>query len=110
MLPTGKKHRALVVLKDALVLGGTQVLVYVVDLPTADAKQGKVRSAPVTTGSAEGNLIQVIGGELHPGQVVVVQGNERLRPGQDVQIQRVVEPPAGSQPAPSQPVSEAKLR
>jgi hypothetical protein len=31
---------------------------------------------------------------VQPGQLVVVQGNERLRPGQDVQIQRVVAPPA----------------
>lgn len=110
MLPTGKKHRAMVVLKDALVLGGPQVLVYVVDLPSADAKQGKVRAAQVTTGGAEGNLIQVTGSELQPGQAVVVQGNERLRPGQDVQIQRVVEPPVESRPAPPAPVSEAKLR
>jgi RND family efflux transporter MFP subunit len=109
MLPTGKKLRAMVVSKDALVLGGPHVLVYVVDLPAPDSKQGKVRAAQVTTGGTEGNLIQV-SGELQTGQVVVVQGNERLRPGQDVQIQRVISPAAGSLPAPSQPVSEAKLR
>jgi hypothetical protein len=39
-------------------------------------------------GIADGNLIQVRA-QLEPGQLVVVQGNERLRPGQDVQIQRL---------------------
>jgi hypothetical protein len=27
------------------------------------------------------------------GQLVVVQGNERLRPGQDVEVQRVISAP-----------------
>ena len=43
----------------------------------------------------------VEGGGLKPGQLVVVQGNERLRPGQDVVIQRVIEPPAVSPAADS---------
>lgn len=91
-LPTGNKQVATLVLKDALVLGGPQPLVFVVDTAAADAKQGKVRPVPVQLGVAEGNMIQVTGG-LQAGQQVVVQGNERLRPGQDVQIQRVVPPP-----------------
>jgi hypothetical protein len=37
-------------------------------------------------------MIQVSGG-VQPGQIIVVQGNERLRPGQDVQIQRVLPAP-----------------
>ena len=91
MLPTGAKQVATLVSKDALVLGGPQPVIFVVDA-APDAKQGKVRPVPVQLGVAEGNMIQVRGG-LEPGQLVVVQGNERLRPGQDVQIQRVVPPP-----------------
>ena len=46
-------------------------------------KQGKVAPVPVQVGVADGGMIQV-SGALKPGQLVVVQGNERLRPGQDV--------------------------
>ena len=89
LLPTGNHQVALLVPKDALVLGGVQPTVYVVDVANAGAKQGKVRPVLVQLGISEGNLIQVSGG-LKAGQLVVVQGNERLRPGQDVQIQRVI--------------------
>jgi RND family efflux transporter MFP subunit len=91
MLATGSKQMATLISKDALVLGGVQPVVFVVDVASPDAKQGKVRPVPVQLGVAEGNMIQVRGG-IQPGQLVVVQGNERLRPGQDVQIQRVVPP------------------
>jgi hypothetical protein len=36
-------------------------------------------------GAAHGSLVEVRG-ELKPGLMVVVRGNERLRPGQPVQI------------------------
>jgi RND family efflux transporter MFP subunit len=91
MLPTGNKQMATLVSKDALVLGGPQPVVFVVDAASAEAKQGKVRPVPVQLGVSEGNMIQIRGG-IEPGQLVVVQGNERLRPGQDVMIQRVVSP------------------
>jgi RND family efflux transporter MFP subunit len=89
MLPTGTRQMATLVFKDALVLGGPQPMVFVVDGASEQSKQGKVRPVPVQLGVAEGSMIQVSGG-LRPGQLVVVQGNERLRPGQDVQIQRVI--------------------
>jgi RND family efflux transporter MFP subunit len=92
MLPTGTKQTATLVFKDALVFGGPQPMVFVVDVPSADAKQGKARPVPVELGVADGSMIQVTGGGIHAGQLVVVQGNERLRPGQDVQIQRVISP------------------
>jgi RND family efflux transporter MFP subunit len=91
MLPTGNKQMATLVSKDALVLGGPQPMVFVVDA-APNAKAGKVRPVPVQLGVSEGNMIQVRGG-IETGQMVVVQGNERLRPGQDVSIQRVVSPP-----------------
>jgi multidrug efflux pump subunit AcrA (membrane-fusion protein) len=88
MLPTGERQMAKLVFKDALVLGGPQPVVFVVDTDGTNAKQGKARPVSVQLGISDGRMIQVIG-ELQPGQFVVIQGNERLRPGQDVQIQRV---------------------
>jgi RND family efflux transporter MFP subunit len=89
MLPTGEKQLATLVQKDALVLGGAQPVVFIVNVADPNAKQGKVQPMPVQLGLSEGSMIQVRGG-LAPGQLVVVQGNERLRPGQDVIVQRVI--------------------
>lgn len=88
-LPTGDKQVATLVSKDALVLGGPQPLVYVVDGATAENPAGKAVPVPVAIGVADMGMIQVTGG-LEAGQLVVVQGNERLRPGQDVAIQRTI--------------------
>jgi membrane fusion protein (multidrug efflux system) len=77
-LPAGNLHRALLVPKDALVLSGTRKTVFVVINQTA-------RLVPVEIGAAYGPLIEVKG-DLKPGLEVVVRGNERLRPGQPVQI------------------------
>ncbi len=87
-LPTGDRQVATLVSKDALVLGGPQPMVYVVEGATAKGQSGKVVPVPVQIGVADVGMIQVIG-SLKAGQLVVVQGNERLRPGQDVAIQRV---------------------
>ncbi|HEX2477025.1 MAG TPA: efflux RND transporter periplasmic adaptor subunit [Lacipirellulaceae bacterium] len=89
MLPTGQKQLAMLVSKDALVLGGAEPVIFIVNLASADAKQGKVQSVPVQLGLSEGSMIQVRGA-LQAGQLVAVQGNERLFPGQDVKIQRVI--------------------
>jgi RND family efflux transporter MFP subunit len=101
MLPTGARRMATLVPKDALVLGGQQTLVFVVE--TADGQQGTASPVPVQTGVAEGNLIQVIG-SLKSGQLVVVQGNERLlpMPGQPVAIQRTISIPNPARGAVSQ--------
>lgn len=92
-LPIGPKQSAIMVPKNALVLGGPQPLVYVVD---GDQRGGSVRPVPIEVGVAMPNLIQAKG-PLEAGQRVVVEGNERLRPGQSVVISRVVKSPA--QPA-----------
>jgi HlyD family secretion protein len=92
LLPTGEREMATVVSKDALVLGGAQPVVFVIDAPPT-AKTGKVAPVPVKLGTADGNMIQVTG-NLKPGQHVVVQGNERLQPGQEVVIQGVAAPAA----------------
>ncbi len=88
-LPTGPRQVAVLVPKDALVLGGPQPIVYAVE--TTDDKSGKATPLPVQLGVATGNLIQVKG-PLQAGQWVVVEGNERLRPGQDVVITGIQQP------------------
>jgi RND family efflux transporter MFP subunit len=75
-LPIGDPHTAILVPKDALVLSGSGTAVYVIVNKSA-------RRVPVKTGSAHGDLIEVVG-ELKDGMKVVVRGNERLRPGQPV--------------------------
>jgi RND family efflux transporter MFP subunit len=90
-LPTGADEDALLVPKDALVLGGAQPALYVVDRDDKEPMQGKVRPVPVELGVASGKLIQVKG-SIKPGQHVVILGNERLRPEQAVQITRIVTP------------------
>ncbi|MCA9247810.1 MAG: efflux RND transporter periplasmic adaptor subunit [Planctomycetales bacterium] len=104
-LPTGATQQALLVSKDAIVLGGPSPAIFVVDLDQANAAKGKVRPVPVQLGVASGGLIQVVG-PLQPGQLVVRLGNERLRPGQDVTVTKTIEPepasesPAGRTPSP----------
>ena len=101
MLPTGARRMATLVPKDALVLGGQQTIVFVVE--TADGKQGTASPVAVQIGVAEGNLIQVTG-QIAAGQLVVIHGNERLlpMPGQPVAIQRTVDPPTTARGAVSQ--------
>jgi RND family efflux transporter MFP subunit len=83
-LAVGQPQPALLVPKDALVLGGRTPLVYVVEGNSAD-KQATVRGVAVELGVADQGDIQVIG-DLKAGQQVVVRGNERLRPGLPVAI------------------------
>jgi HlyD family secretion protein len=78
-LAIGESAPALVVPKDALVLGGARPLVYVIDPETAT-----VAPVFVELGVAQEGLITVVG-TLRAGMRVVVRGNERLRPGQKVQ-------------------------
>jgi HlyD family secretion protein len=84
-LPVGPNSSAMMVPKDAVVLGGASPVVYVVAAGKADAKTSTVRLVPVQLGVVEGEFIQVKG-ELQANDRVVVQGNERLMPGQDISI------------------------
>jgi RND family efflux transporter MFP subunit len=90
-LPSGDRHKALLVPKDALVLSGNGKVVYVVIDQTA-------RLIPVEIGDAHGSLIEVQG-DLRPELKVVVRGNERLRPGQPVKIVPSSSPPKTSHSA-----------
>ncbi len=93
VLPTGAQQVALMVSKDALVLGGPSPMIYVVETEAENKKMGKARAVPVQVGVASGRLIQVKGA-LKKGAYVVIRGNERLRPGQDVVITQVLSPDA----------------
>jgi HlyD family secretion protein len=72
--------------KDAVVLGGKMPMVFVVD---AD-KSGRlnVRPVPVTLGASRGLWISVGSTEIKEGEQIVVEGNERLRPMQEVRIEK----------------------
>jgi RND family efflux transporter MFP subunit len=87
-LPIGARQVAKLVPKDALVIGGTQRVVYVIDPDKNDSTKGTARPVTVLTGVTSGSLMQVIG-ELEPQQLVVIEGNERLAPGQAVLIAEV---------------------
>jgi len=91
-MPVGKTGEATVVPKDAVVLGGTKPFVYVVEPASGGAVEaarggssgsdriGTVRPVEVALGVAVGSHVEARG-NLSPGQLVVVRGNERLRPG-----------------------------
>ena len=84
-LPVGRAASVKVVPKDALVLGGSAPVVFVVDGPntTATPTAGTARAIPVELGAAVGGNVEVRG-DIEPGRLVVVRGNERLRPGMAV--------------------------
>ncbi len=64
--------------KDAIVENNSNKFLFVVN-------NGTAQPLPVSTGLAYKNLIEVIG-PVETGQLVVIRGNERLRPGQPVKV------------------------
>jgi RND family efflux transporter MFP subunit len=78
-VPTSVARDALVVPRDALVLRPEGISVFVLD------EDKMARQVTVTTGIGAGDLIEV-SGDVHDGDVVIIRGNERLRPGQSVMI------------------------
>lgn len=88
-LPTGNPQQRLLVAKDAIGFGGPSPTVLKVD-------KGSTVIIPVDTGPAMGSWISVaprIPGALKADDLVVTRGNERLRPGQAVQISERQSPP-----------------
>ncbi|MDJ0993046.1 MAG: efflux RND transporter periplasmic adaptor subunit [Dinoroseobacter sp.] len=77
-LPIAPPRDALSVPKDALVQGAGGWTVFL----NAD---GAAQPRPVTIGVAMGDRFEVLTG-LQEGDEVVVRGNERLRPGQPIQL------------------------
>lgn len=78
-IPTADVREVLAVPRDALVLRGDGIAVFIVD---ADNTARRIR---VTTGIGQGEWIEV-SGPIQEGDRVIVRGNERLRPGQTVTI------------------------
>lgn len=74
----GAKRKVLLLPKDAIVTSGSRRLVYIVN-------DGKAAPIPVKVTGYYDNDAAIEGG-LKPGQLVVVRGNERLRPGQAVKV------------------------
>lgn len=115
-LPVNQKNQPLLVPKDALVLGGPQPIVFVVEKappakaetpgapkPEKPAEPGfVVRAVPVQVGIATQGWIEVRG-DLKVGQMVVVEGNERLQPDS-----AVVPEPAKIDLPPAPPARPAK--
>lgn len=76
--PAGETYRATVIPKDAVVTRGARQIVYRVN------GDNTVEELSVETGSGAGVWIEVRG-QVSPGDKVITRGNERLRPGQQVQ-------------------------
>ncbi len=83
-IAVGEEKPSLLVPKDALVLNGRQRSV-VVAARGAKSGQSVARVVPVEAGIAVESSIQVTG-DLKAGDLVVVRGNERLRPGQPLKM------------------------
>ena len=82
-LPVDQQSHVLLVPKDSLVLGGPQPFVFVV---MTDQKSAKTTVRPVTVqlGIAVGSWIEVRSDDLKAKDLIVVEGNERLRPNAEV--------------------------
>lgn len=78
-VPTGTMRQVITVHKDAILKRKGMSVVFVIG--TGNAAMPR----PVTLGEAVGGRFIVLGG-LKPGELVVVRGNERLRPGQKVRF------------------------
>lgn len=88
-LPVEPRREVLAVPKDALKLGGPQPVL-------ARVRDGSVELIAVRTGVSVSDLIEVepfdASVKLDAGDVIVVRGNERLRPGQRVRVTSQLEP------------------
>lgn len=87
-LPVATEQQAMLVPKDAIVLGGQQPIVFAVGPDPQIGSERTIRSVPVKLGSSSGSLVQVTG-DLKADDSIVVEGNERLRPGQKVRVGKI---------------------
>ncbi len=94
VVPVGSAAPALTVHKDAIVRQGQQAIVYV-------ANNGKADRRRVRLGRASGTRFEVLDG-LAEGDLAIVRGNERLRPGQPVLV------PGAKAAKPGKPAQKAK--
>ncbi len=89
-VPIGGSRDAVTVNKDGVIQRPDGAIVFLVKDQTAAPQ-------PVTLGTAVGGRFEVLGG-LKEGDLVVVRGNERLRPGQAVTYPGAPEAAKDSQP------------
>jgi len=84
-LGVGREEAAILVPKDALVLDRGNTTIFVVDEKTSEPTATEVS---VQLGVASDSLIQVFdrAKTLRAGMLVVVRGNERLRPNQKIEV------------------------
>jgi RND family efflux transporter MFP subunit len=80
-LPAAKTQNALIVSRDALISNSGRMLVFVLD-------GSRVRALPVGVIAYEGAEVGIASEGLKEGMHVVVKGNERLRDGQEVVVNR----------------------
>ncbi|MEP4379077.1 MAG: efflux RND transporter periplasmic adaptor subunit [Alphaproteobacteria bacterium] len=78
MIPVGESRNAVTVSKDAIIERNGSMTVFVV-------RNGAAQPTPVTVGDGTGDRFVVRGG-VKPGDMVVIRGNEGLRPGQRLNI------------------------
>lgn len=84
-LAVGRASSATLIPKDAIVLGGQSPIVYVAVPDPKDKQKLIAQPKVVELGVSDGGLIAVKG-DLHEGDKVIVQGNERLIPMSPIQI------------------------
>ena len=80
IIPTGPARELVTVHKDAILQRGGGPVVYVI-------RDNQATQRPIKLGQAYASRFEVREG-LKPGELVVIRGNERLRPGQRVRIRR----------------------
>ena len=83
-MPMGLKKNMQLIPRDALVNYNGQYMVYTVN-------EGKAAPIPVTIVSYVGDAVAIGPGGIKKGMSVVVDGNDRLRPGQGVEVIEAVE-------------------
>ena len=93
LVPIGRPRDIVSVHKDAVIPRGGKNIVFV-------ANEGKAEIRAIRLGSAIGNRFEVVQG-LGEGDLVVVRGNERLRPGQAITYKGMIKESDGNPPAPS---------
>jgi RND family efflux transporter MFP subunit len=79
-VPSSPAQRVLTVPRDAVVLRPEGATVFVID------SQQQAQQVTVRIGLGNGDRVEVHGG-VNAGDPVVIRGNERLQPGQTVQVQ-----------------------
>jgi multidrug efflux pump subunit AcrA (membrane-fusion protein) len=78
-IPSGRKEKALLVPRDALVTATGQTVVFTV-------VDGRAKRVPVTVNRYLGKEVAVRTTELETGMEVLIKGNERLTDGQPVRV------------------------